>query len=44
MAYGVALLVALALGYSVLSRVSLPSSGGYYDAAPTAYDDESYDE
>jgi tetratricopeptide (TPR) repeat protein len=43
LAYGVALAVALALGFSVMSRVSLPSTG-YYDAAPTAYDGESYDE
>lgn len=44
LAYGAALLVAFALGFSLMSRVSLPSPGGYYDAAPTAYDDESYGE
>ncbi len=42
--YGVALLVVFALGFFLMSRVSIPSSRGYYDAVPTAYDDESYDE
>ncbi len=44
LAYGAALLVAFAIGFSIMSRVSLPSQDGYYDAMPTAYDDESYSE
>ena len=44
LAYGAALLVFFAIGFSIMSRVSLPSQDGYYDAMPTAYDDESYSE
>jgi tetratricopeptide (TPR) repeat protein len=36
--YGVGLLVAFAIGFSVMSRVQLPSRG-YYDAMPLATDD-----
>ncbi|HEX8821266.1 MAG TPA: tetratricopeptide repeat protein [Archangium sp.] len=40
LAYGAALLVAFALGFSVMSRVSFPSREGYYDAAPLAEDSD----